>query len=214
MTRVPVFPLGLVLMPRMPLPLHIFEERYRLMVQHCLDQKQPFGVVLHTGTTLQSVGCLASIENVINRYDDGRLDILAVGTERFRVEAMHEEKVFLEADIEIFEDRPVSDEQVTDLHKMTENAVEDLKEFANVAGYEVDQAMLSNLSSEELSFLLSTTDVFSTEEKQQLIELRSTPDRMERAARAIHAGRERRTMTQRIQEMLGKDNEDINHLFN
>lgn len=214
MTRVPVFPLGLVLMPRMPLPLHIFEERYRLMVQHCLDQKQPFGVVLHTGTTLQSVGCLASIENVINRYDDGRLDILAVGTERFRVEAMHEENVFLEADIEIFEDRPVSDEQVTDLHKMTENAVEDLKEFANVAGYEVDQAMLSNLSSEELSFLLSTTDVFSTEEKQQLIELRSTPDRMERAARAIHAGRERRTMTQRIQEMLGKDNEDINHLFN
>lgn len=214
MTRLPVFPLGLVLMPRMPLPLHIFEERYRMMVQHCLDQEQPFGVVLHTGTTLQSVGCLASIENVINRYDDGRLDILTVGTERFRVEAMHEEKVFLEADIEIFEDRPVSDEQASDLQKMTESAVEDLKEFAQVAGYEIDQSMLRNLSSEELSFLLSTTDVFSTEEKQQLIELRSTTDRMERAARAIHAGRERRAMTQRIQEMIGKDNEDINHLFN
>jgi len=74
--------------------------------------------------------------------------------------------------------------------------------------------MLGDLTPEELSFLLSTTDVFSTEEKQQLIELRSTTDRLERAARAIHAGRERRAMTQRIQEILGKDNEDINHLFN
>ncbi len=214
MIRVPVFPLGLVLMPRMPLPLHIFEERYRLMVHQCLEDEQPFGVVLHTGTTLQTVGCLASIENVINRYDDGRLDILTVGTDRFRVEAMREEKAFLEADIEIFEDHPVSDDQALELHKLMESAVEDLKEFAHVAGYEIDQSMLSNLSSEELSFLLSTTDVFSTEEKQQLIELRSTTDRMERAARALHAGRERRAMTQRIQEMLGKDNEDINHLFN
>lgn len=214
MTRVPVFPLGLVLMPRMPLPLHIFEERYQLMVQQCIEQEAPFGVVLHTGTTLQSVGCLASIENVINRYDDGRLDILTVGTERFRVEAMYEEKAFLEADIDPFADHPISDQHESELHKLTETAMEDLKEFAQVAGYEIDETMLGNLSPEELSFLLSTTDVFSTEEKQQLIELRSTTDRLERAARAIHAGRERRAMTQRIQEILGKDDEDINHLFN
>lgn len=212
--RVPVFPLGLVLMPRMPLPLHIFEERYRLMVQQCIDEEGPFGVVLHTGTTLQSVGCLASIENVINHYDDGRLDILTVGTERFRVEAMYEEKAFLEADINPFEDLPISGQHESELHKLTETAMEDLKEFAQIAGYEIDESMLGNLSPEELSFLLSTTDVFSTEEKQQLIELRSTTDRLERAARAIHAGRERRAMTQRIQEILGKDDEDINHLFN
>ncbi|MEX2445214.1 MAG: LON peptidase substrate-binding domain-containing protein [Alkalispirochaeta sp.] len=214
MTRVPVFPLGLVLMPRMPLPLHIFEERYRLMVQHCLDEEQPFGVVLHTGTTIQSVGCLASIENVINRYDDGRMDILTVGTERFRIQSMHEDKAFLEADVDLFQDLPVSDEHVSELQKLTDTAVADLKEFAHVAGYEVDQSMLGDLSPEELSFLLSTTDVFGTEEKQQLIELRSTTDRLERAARAIHAGRERRAMTLRIQEILGTDDEDINHLFN
>jgi Lon protease-like protein len=198
----------------MPLPLHIFEERYRLMVQHCLQEEQPFGVVLHTGTTIQSVGCLASIENVINRYDDGRLDILTVGTDRFRVEAMHETQAFLEADVSLFHDDPVSEDGDEALRKLTDVAMEDLREFAEVAGYEVDQSMLGNLSPEELSFLLSTTDVFSTEEKQQLIELRSTPDRLERAARAIHAGRERRAMTQRIQEILGKDDEDINHLFN
>ena len=212
--RVPVFPLGLVLMPRMPLPLHIFEERYRLMVEHCLEEEEPFGVVLHTGTTIQSVGCLASIENVINRYDDGRVDILTVGTQRVRVRGMHEDKAYLEADVDIFEDLPVSSDHASDLEKLTETAIEDLREFAQMAGYEVDQSMLGDLTPEELSFLLSTTDVFSTEEKQQLIELRSTTDRLERAARAIHAGRERRAMTQRIQEILGKDNEDINHLFN
>mgnify|MGYP006442996501 CR=1 FL=1 len=212
--RIPIFPLGLVLMPRMPLPLHIFEERYRLMVQYCLQEEQPFAVVLNTGTTIQSVGCLASIDNVINRYDDGRLDILTVGTERIRVQEMHEDNAYLEADVDIFQDLPVSADHATDLDELTETAIEDLRDFAQMAGYEIDQSMLSELSPEELSFLLSTTDVFSTEEKQQLIELRSTTDRLERAARAIHAGRERRAMTQRIQEILGKDNEDINHLFN
>lgn len=212
--RVPVFPLGLVLMPRMPLPLHIFEERYRLMVHHCLHQEEPFGVVLHTGTTIQSVGCLASIENVINRYDDGRLDILTVGTQRFRVQGMHEDNAYLEADVDLFSDQPVPHDHASDLEQLTAAAMEDLQEFAHMAGYEIDPALLNELSPEELSFLLSTTDVFSTEEKQQLIELRSTTDRLERAARAIHAGRERRAMTQRIQEILGKDNEDINHLFN
>ena len=212
--RLPMFPLGLVLMPRMPLPLHIFEERYRLMISHCLEEEVPFGVLLHTGTTVQSVGCLASIDSVINRYDDGRLDILTVGTDRFRVAAMHEEKAYLEADVQVFHDDPIPESQHQDVAALSENAMNDLARFAEVAGYEVDTSILENLSLEELSFLLATTDVFSTEEKQQLIELRSTPDRMKRAARALDAGRERRTMAQRIREILGKDDEDIDHLFN
>ena len=212
--RLPMFPLGLVLMPRMPLPLHIFEDRYRLMIRHCLAEELPFGVLLHTGTTVQSVGCLARIDSVINEYDDGRLDILTVGTERFRVTSMFEEEPFLEAEIEVFSDRQEPAETST-LDQLSEQAIADLSDFAQVAGYEVDTAMLENLSHEELSFLLATTDIFSTEEKQQLIELRSTAERMKRAARALDAGRERRSMTKRIREMLGNDDdEDIDHLFN
>ena len=214
MNRVPVFPLGLVLMPRMPLPLHIFEERYRLLVARCLEQDEPFGVLLHTGTTVQTVGCLARIDSVINRYDDGRLDILTIGTERFRVTAMHEDQSYLEADIEVFRDAAIPGEEVQAVSDLSRTAIDDLTEFARVAGYDVDTTMLESLEPEELSFLLATTDVFSTEEKQQLIEMRSTPDRMRRAARALDAGRERRAMTQRIREMLGKDEEDIDHLFN
>jgi Lon protease-like protein len=212
--RIPVFPLGLVLMPRMPLPLHIFEERYRRMVNDCLETDLPFGVLLHTGTTIQTVGCMARIESVINRYDDGRMDILTVGTERFKVSAMHELKVYLEADVDILRDEPLPENSGDTISELSEAAMADLAEFARVAGYEVDRQILKDLRPEELSFLLATTDVFSTEEKQQLIELRSTPERMRRATRALDAGRERRAMTNRIREIIGEKSENIDHLFN
>jgi Lon protease-like protein len=212
--RIPVFPLGLVLMPRMPLPLHIFEERYRRMIGDCLETDSPFGVLLHTGTTIQTVGCMARIESVINRYDDGRRDSLTVGTDRFRVSAMHETKVYLEADVDILRDEPLPEELTETISELSEAAMADLAEFARVAGYEVDEQILKDLRPEELSFLLATTDVFSTEEKQQLIELRSTPERMRRAARALDAGRERRAMTNRIRELIGEKSDNIDHLFN
>lgn len=212
--RIPVFPLGLVLMPRMPLPLHIFEERYQRMISDCLETDSPFGVLLHTGTTIQTVGCMARIESVINRYDDGRMDILTVGTERFRVSAMYESKVYLEADVDVLRDEPLPDELTETIVQLSEAAMADLAEFARVAGYEVDEQILKDLRPEELSFLLATTDVFSTEEKQQLIELRSTPERMRRAARALDAGRERRAMTNRIREIIGENSDNIDHLFN
>jgi Lon protease-like protein len=209
-----MFPLGLVLLPRMPLPLHIFEERYRALVGYCIDTEQPFGVLLHTGSTIQSVGCLAEIDSVINRYDDGRLDILTVGTDRFRITEMHEEKAYLEADIEVFHDEEIPPTEDAATRKLADDAVRDLSEFAREAGYQVDEELIASLTFEELSFLLATTDIFSTEERQQFIELRSTADRMKRAARALDAGRARRSMTRRIKEMLGTEDDDISHLFN
>lgn len=208
-----MFPLGLVLLPRMPLPLHIFEERYREMIARCLSDDIPFGVLLHEGSTVHEVGCLAVIDSVINRYDDGRLDILTVGSERFRVLTLHEGDVYLEADIELFHDEPASDEH--NLGSIAETAAEELRSFADAAGYEMDHSIITGLTYEELSFLLATTDVFSTEEKQQLIELRSTAERLQRAQKGLRAGRERLIMTKRIREVLGKEpDEDISHLFN
>ncbi len=213
--RTPVFPLGLVLLPRMPLPLHIFEERYRQLINQCLQKDEPFGVLLHTGSTVQTVGCLARIDSVINTYDDGRMDILAVGTERFRVTRMHEEKPFLEADIEIFHDDPIDISAENRIEELAKSAVTDLQEFARIAGYSIDSQMLNKLDTEELSFLLATTDVFSTEEKQQFLELRSTPDRMIRAGRAIGHSKDKIAMSKQIRRILGKSSdEDITHLFN
>jgi Lon protease-like protein len=198
----------------MPLPLHIFEERYRVMIRRCSEEELPFGVLLHTGSTVQNVGCLAEIDDVMNEYGDGRFDVLTVGSDRFRVLAMHTAGPYLEADVEVFHDRVDEAAGLADFDALRTQAVDRLTEFARVAGYEVDPNFMNSLSAEELSFLLSTTDVFSTEERQQLIELRSTSERIRRASRALEAGRERRAMAQRIREVLGREDEDIDHLFN
>jgi Lon protease-like protein len=94
-TRIPLFPLRSVLCPGVALPLHVFEERYRLMVDRCLAEGEPFGVVLiregHEVGPLKGriadIGTTAAIRQA-GRYPDGRLDILTVGQQRFRLESV------------------------------------------------------------------------------------------------------------------------------
>ena len=81
----PLFPLELVLFPGAPLPLHIFEPRYREMIAECLEQKRAFGMVRVKENTLSPVGCSATILNVTKKYEDGRLDIEAEGRQRFEI---------------------------------------------------------------------------------------------------------------------------------
>ena len=73
-TRIPLFPLDVVLLPAMALPLHIFEPRYRLMIARCLDEKIEFGMILATNNNLATMGCTAKIVRKIRDYPDGRLD--------------------------------------------------------------------------------------------------------------------------------------------
>lgn len=215
MDRVPIFPLGLVLLPRMPLPLHIFETRYRDMAEHCLATDRPFGVVLHTGSTVQTIGCLAAIENVITRYDDGRLDILTSGTERFRIHNLHDDKPYLEAEITIIHDHPTSGADYERVRELAQLAVAELWKYAKASGYTLERTVIEQLNDEELSFLLATTDVFGIAEKQSLLELQCTATRMERARKALDDSRRKRKMVQGVREFLGKrDDEDISFFFN
>lgn len=102
--RIPLFPLNTVLFPGAALPLHVFEERYREMVGECLAQDKPFGVVRADEEQMSIVGCTAKILRVVQRYDDGRMDILCEGGERFEIEGLDESRAFLQADVEFFED--------------------------------------------------------------------------------------------------------------
>ena len=101
---IPLFPLGLVLFPGEPVPLHIFEPRYREMVRVCLDGDHAFGIIYASESGLAEVGCTARIHKVVQRYDDGRLDIVTVGEERFRLDGVHRDRAYLTADV-----TPVSD---------------------------------------------------------------------------------------------------------
>jgi Lon protease-like protein len=81
----PLFPLNVVLFPRQPLPLHIFEQRYRTMIKQCIDNNEPFGVVLaYESDVPAEIGTTARVTDV-KRLPDGRMDIMTVGEERFRI---------------------------------------------------------------------------------------------------------------------------------
>ena len=94
--KIPLFPLGVVLLPGMRLPLHIFEERYKLMISECLADGRPFGLVYFDGDSIHAIGCTARVTEVIKRYDDGRMDIITRGERRFVVEEFIEEKTYME----------------------------------------------------------------------------------------------------------------------
>lgn len=109
MYELPLFPLNTVLFPGMPISLHIFEPRYRLMIQQCIQSSQPFGVVLiKTGVEASGplaepypIGCTAQITQV-ERTEDGRMNIVAVGVERFQIRALDYDKPYLMGKVESF----------------------------------------------------------------------------------------------------------------
>src|SRR2546423_13718914 len=83
--RLPLFPLGLVLLPTEAVPLHIFEDRYKRMIGECLDEESEFGIVWLSDDGLREVGCTARITQVLARFDDGRMNILVAGDRPFRL---------------------------------------------------------------------------------------------------------------------------------
>ncbi len=102
--KIPLFPLDVVLFPSTPLPLHIFEGRYKEMIGECLAQKSAFGVVRAQREGLAVIGCTARIVRILERYNDGRLDILCQGSDRFEIENLDNSRSFLQAEVDFFSD--------------------------------------------------------------------------------------------------------------
>jgi len=107
----PLFPLEVVLFPGATLPLHIFEPRYKELMNECLNHGTEFGVVLKQEDSLAEVGCTATIKEVVKRYDDGRLDIITEGTRRFEILSENSEEEVLRAEVSFFDDEVAEDPQ-------------------------------------------------------------------------------------------------------
>jgi len=99
--HIPLFPLTVVLLPGMTLPLHIFEPRYKRMMKTVIDEEIPFGIVLARESGIATVGCTAIIREVARTYPDGRMDIVTTGESAYRVRAVHKDKEYLEATVEL-----------------------------------------------------------------------------------------------------------------
>ena len=167
----PIFPLDLVLLPGVPLPLHIFEPRYREMIAECLEQKKPFGVVRESSEGVAGIGCTAEIMSVTKKYDDGRMDILTRGVERFEVIHVNEDRSFLQAEITVVEDEPGKPAA-----QIVTQAVRLHAEIAKLAGSEPSGP---DEQAGNLSFLLAGSLPLDLDFKQSLLSTLSETKRLE-----------------------------------
>jgi ATP-dependent Lon protease len=172
--RIPLFPLNVVLFPGAPLPLHIFEPRYRQMVKDCLEEKTEFGMLLSLPNGVAHVGCTAEIVEVAKRYGDGRMDILTVGRAPFRVVELFTENPLLEGHVDYLEDRE------TRSNERIQRELVELYEACHTLIYDDYPKNLEGAAVEEFSYLVAATLPMDLLWKQQILELRCEADRQER----------------------------------
>lgn len=174
--KIPLFPLDVVLFPGAPLPLHIFEDRYKDMIDVCLQSKSNFGVVRAQREGLATVGCTARIVRVLHRYDDGRMDILCLGEQRFEIETLESSRTYLEAQVDFFDD-----EEEEAPKNLKEECVAMHFETLELAGVETPGISID--LDQPVSFLLASALPTDLEFKQQLLSFRSDAER----TRRLHA---------------------------
>jgi Lon protease-like protein len=172
--RIALFPLNVVLLPGAPLPLHIFEPRYRQMVKDCLEEKTEFGMLLAMPNGVARVGCTAEIVEVVKRHPDGRMDILTMGRAPFRVVELFEENPLLEGQVDYLEDRE------TYTNACVQRDLVQLYEACHTLIFEDYPRNLDGAAPEELSYVVASTLPMDLLWKQQILELRSEADRQER----------------------------------
>jgi Lon protease-like protein len=187
----PLFPLGLVALPHEYVPLHIFEARYQTMFAECLERDTEFGIVWETEDGLRATGCACEITKVIERMEDGRLNVLTRGTRPFRIIAEQEGLPYRAATVEFLEDKPELPDAA--LSAAARAAYADL----------VVQATDSEPDDEELAtktaYEMAATVDFGLDAKQGLLDLRSENARLRLATRLFKAAVKRLDFVERAQ---------------
>ena len=200
-STIPLFPLGLVLMPHIPLPLHIFEERYKLMIGECLAEDREFGIVYFNATAIQTAGCTARILKVIKHYDDGRLDILTHGQRRFRIKEIYDNKVYLEARVSFFDDEELADD--SGCQDLADNGMALLKQFTSILESQEGYDLTEEMDFKSISFLIAGCEGFDQEEKQRFLEMTSTRERLKKSVESLENIIERMKITAKIHKIIG-----------
>jgi len=208
-SELPLFPLNVVLFPGMQLPLHIFEQRYRLMMQRCLDGDRCFGVAMITegqegesGTVPASTGCSCEIVESTT-LPDGRMNLVVQGRRRFRILTMREEDDYLIGAVEWIDDEPAGD-------RSDELAVEVKTLLTGYLASLAHNTELTNLGLEEidipddpysLSMWVAALIAIPNEQKQQLLVLETTEERLDLEYQILF----RSAIVQRAYEKRGPD---------
>jgi Lon protease-like protein len=172
-TRIPLFPLDLVLFPGMPLPLHIFEPRYKQMIGMCLAEKLEFGMILASEKGITTVGCTAEIIEKLKEYPDGRMDILTEGRTIFSLVELLSEKPYHEGLVEYLQ------EDATPPDATQEANLIQLFDQCHAAMFGRSWPGLQRASGIPLAYQMAARLPLPLEEKQALLEMRIKSDRRE-----------------------------------
>ena len=187
----PLFPLGLVALPTELVPLHVFEERYKTMIGRCIDEQSEFGIVWMAEDGLRPVGCACEIAEIVERMDDGRINLIARGTRPFRIETRQDELPYPAGTVEFLEDREEeADEEVVEAaHSAYSDLVEEATDHAP------DREEIAAMS----AYQMAATVEFGLDAKQGLLDLRSEAARLRLVTRLFRAAIKRLDFVNRAQ---------------
>jgi Lon protease-like protein len=187
----PLFPLGLVALPTELVPLHIFEERYKTMISRVLEEESEFGIVWMSEDGLRPIGCACEIAEVLERMEDGRINLLARGTRPFRIEARQEELAYPAGTVEFLEDRleEPDSEAAADAHAA----------YADLVSQATDRTPDLTEISEMSAYQMAATVEFGLDAKQGLLDLRSESARLRLVTRLFRAAIKRLAFVERAQ---------------
>jgi Lon protease-like protein len=170
----PLFPLRVVVFPRTPLPLHIFEDRYKEMVGEAIQAGSEFGIVLAKDEGIVNAGCTVVVDKVLKKYTDGRMDIVTRGIRRFEIVGLNEDKSYLRGEVEFFDD----DEPGPAPADLQEKALVQYRGLLETGELRESEPVLSD---PQLSFQLAQA-VQDTDFLSLLLRNRSEPSRLKQLA--------------------------------
>ncbi len=199
--KIPIFPLGLVLLPEMIMPLHIFEERYKDMVNGCLKRNEFFGIVYYDGKQIHKVGCTANIVKLSKQYEDGRMDILVQGVQRFYMDHIDESQACLVATIIYIDDmeESLNDEDQDLIHRTTDL----LKRLDQLSGESGESDRFDGIDLKRLSFVIPGAEGFTMDERQRFLEMTSARERLDKGTRVLEKVIERVKINREATEIIG-----------
>jgi len=187
----PLFPLGLVALPTETVPLHIFEERYKTMIEECLERDTEFGIVWMADDGLRPVGCACEIAEVLERMDDGRVNLISRGTRPFRIVERQDHLPYPAGVVEFLEDREEElDPAALDEAQRVYGAL-----VEQVTDEEPDPTQLAAMG----AYDMAATVEFGLDAKQGLLDLRSENARLRLVTRLFRAAVKRLDFVDRAQ---------------
>jgi Lon protease-like protein len=192
-----LFPLGIVLLPTERVPLHIFEPRYRELIGECIENESEFGLVFADENGVRELGTRARVDEVLERFDDGRMSIVVEGGDRFRVEKLTRGRSFMTAEVEPVDDDGV--EPASDSVARAAAAFRALAAAAEADAGDVDEDAV------QLSFRLAAQVELAPEAKQELLELLSEQRRLEMVAELLDGVRRVLIATRELGERAKKN---------